>query len=262
MNQYDPALFKGTAWYYARYRTPYPQAIFDLLASRFELDGTGKLLDLGAGTGEVTVPLSKYFDGVVAVEPDGEMISEGKQRAEKAGITNITWQQMRAEDFTDAPESFRLVTIGAALHWMDKDLVLQKAYQLVAFRGGISVLFSKSIWRGEEEWHKAAIAVIKKYLGEERRAGKSTYSKDERGFEDILTQAGFSRLETHNIPVAVEWTVERLIGNLYSMSFASKELLGNKAEAFEKELRDTLLKLNPDGTFTEKQPVGAILAWK
>lgn len=262
MNQYDPSLFKGTAWYYARYRMPYPKTVFDLLVEKFALDGTGRLLDLGAGTGEVAVPLSKYFEAVIAVEPDNEMINEGTQRAKKARITNIIWQQKQAEDFTDKPSSFRLATIGAALHWMDKDIVLKKVYNLLIPAGGLAVLFSKSIWRGEEEWHKAVIAVIKKYLGEERRAGKGTYSKDERRFEDIITQAGFSRLETHTVTEPVEWTIERLIGNLYSMSFASKEMLGDKSGKFEKELRNTLLKLNPAGTFTEKQPVEAMLAWK
>ena len=46
-------LFAGTAWHYARYRPGYPQAFFDDLARQFRLDGTGRLLDLGCGTGQL-----------------------------------------------------------------------------------------------------------------------------------------------------------------------------------------------------------------
>ena len=263
MNHYDNTLFKGTAWYYARYRRPYPAAVFELLVDKFNLDGTGRMLDLGAGTGRVALPLSKYFEEVVAVEPDAEMIREGKQQAEEAAITNITWVPKTAEEFTDRPESFRLVTFGAALHWMDKDAVLMKAHELLASGGGLAVVESgKSLWRSEGRWHKEVLKVVKKYLGEERRAGKGIFPKDERRYEDVIAAAGFSNIETHKLQEQTEWTIDDTIGSLYSTSFASKELLGEKAPAFERELREVLLKLNSEGTFSEQRTVRVILAWK
>src|SRR6266702_2438779 len=69
-------IFHGTAWYYARYRPGYPQELFDLLRGRFELDGTGRLLDLGCGTGQLAVPLAPLFEEVVAVDVDAGMLAE------------------------------------------------------------------------------------------------------------------------------------------------------------------------------------------
>ena len=68
MTPYDPALFVGTAWYYAR-----------------SLEGRGWLLDLGAGTGEVAVPQASQFEQVVAVEPDAGMIAGGEARPDLRG---------------------------------------------------------------------------------------------------------------------------------------------------------------------------------
>jgi hypothetical protein len=48
-------LFTGTAWRYARHRPPLPPAFVDRLAGRCRLDGTGRLLDLGCGTGRLTL---------------------------------------------------------------------------------------------------------------------------------------------------------------------------------------------------------------
>ncbi|WP_207714417.1 hypothetical protein [Scytonema sp. UIC 10036] len=53
---YHPTLFQGAAWYYARYRSKYPQDLFDLLAQRFQLNGRGRLLDLGCGAGLIAIP--------------------------------------------------------------------------------------------------------------------------------------------------------------------------------------------------------------
>ena len=67
---YDPTLFQGAAPYYVRYRSRYPQVLFDKLTELFQLDGTERLLDLGAGTGIVAIPFSDRFAEVVAMESD------------------------------------------------------------------------------------------------------------------------------------------------------------------------------------------------
>jgi hypothetical protein len=52
---YDSTLFEGAAWYYARYRPQYPPALFELLSEVFQLDGKGRLLDLGCGAGLIAI---------------------------------------------------------------------------------------------------------------------------------------------------------------------------------------------------------------
>jgi SAM-dependent methyltransferase len=51
--------FKSTAWYYARYRPGYPKEFFDYLKECFRLKGTGRLLDLGCGTGELAIRIAQ-----------------------------------------------------------------------------------------------------------------------------------------------------------------------------------------------------------
>lgn len=47
------SLFAGKASYYARFRPGYPKVFFDEVVQRFHLDGSGRLLDLGCGTGQL-----------------------------------------------------------------------------------------------------------------------------------------------------------------------------------------------------------------
>jgi hypothetical protein len=64
------ALFTGTAWYYARYRPGYPEAFFADLVARFHLDGTGRLLDMGCGTGQLTIPLAQHVAAAIGMVLD------------------------------------------------------------------------------------------------------------------------------------------------------------------------------------------------
>ena len=48
--------FAGTAEHYQHYRVPYPDEVFDWIRREYGLDGRGRLLDAGCGTGYVCLP--------------------------------------------------------------------------------------------------------------------------------------------------------------------------------------------------------------
>ena len=79
-------LFTGAAWWYARYRPGYPAPFFRHLITRFGLDGTGRLLDLGCGTGQLRLPLAPQVADAVGVDPQLEMLAEAAG-ARAAGST-------------------------------------------------------------------------------------------------------------------------------------------------------------------------------
>lgn len=66
--------FAGIAEEYHRYRVPYPEEVFDWIRREYGLDGRGRLLDAGCGTGYVCVPRSRWFEDVVAIDPEPDML--------------------------------------------------------------------------------------------------------------------------------------------------------------------------------------------
>ena len=67
----------------------------------------------------------------------------------------------------------------------------------------------------------------------------------------MLNDAGFTIVGAFDFPEPYEWTVERLIGFLYSTSVLSQPALGPHVAAFERDLRARLLAVAPDNVLRE-----------
>jgi len=248
------SLFSGTARYYSRYRVGYPDALLELVRACYRPDGTGRLLDLGCGTGQLALPLRREFATVVGIDISPEMIEEAKRVCRRARITGIDFRVLPAENIDGLPGRFDLIVCGNALHWMDRSAVLAKSHALLADGGGMAIFAggSGSLWNGTETWQKEVVGVIKRWLGETRRAGNGEYPRQPGRHEDYIAASRFSLERTGYYRFPYEWDVSAIIGNLYSTSFCNKRLLGDHAAAFEADLRQTLLALNPAGRFTEQ----------
>ena len=229
------SLFGGTASYYARYRPGYPAELIERLAAAAGLDGTGRLLDLGTGTGKLAVPLSPYVAEVVAVDPEPEMLAELP-----AGIRAV---QGRAEDVDESWGSFRLVTIGRAFHWMDGPLVMERLTRVtrqVALVGDTP----------EASEAQSALLEIAQDLFGARPAMKQPTVR----YAEALAQSPFHDVVEIRVLVERTWTIEQLIGCAYSTSFASLQRVGDRREEFERTVRERLKPF-----YRERVPVDALL---
>lgn len=263
---YDSTLFQGAAWYYARYRSKYPRALFGLLTEIFQLDGTGRLLDLGCGAGLIAIPFRDRFAEIVALDPDANMLQEAQQQAEAVGATNIRWIHDRAESISSALGQFRLVTMGRSFHWMQRELVLEKLYSLLTDNGGIAILkTSEDPWNSEHPWKQAAIATVKRWLGEQRRTGnggKGLWQPLEVSHAEVLAKSQFLREETYEVKFEQTWTIDSYLGYIYSTAFGLPCFFGENRPQFEADLRTSLLAVEPSGQFTEELSVTALIARK
>jgi len=225
-----------------------------------------RILDLGCGTGQIAIPISAFVKEVVAIDPEPEMIAEGRNQAEIHRIRNIVWIEGSSADLpimSKITSSFKLVTMGASFHWMDREKTLNEVYKIITDDGGIAIVWNTSIWtKVPNDWQSAVKTVITKYLGQERRAGSGFYQANIKRHEDIVKESRFRRMEMWQHHWIVSASLDEVIGNLYSTSGANPHVLGDKKGAFEKELRETLLKMNPSGMFSSEGNLEAILAWK
>ena len=248
-------LFAGTARYYARYRPGYPDAVFDRLRAAFDLNGTGRLLDPGCGTGELARPLHADFEEVIGVDISPEMIAEARRQSERQGITNVEWLKLSAEDVRENLGRFRLATLGNSFHWMRQDEVLDKLYVLLESGGGVAVLGNPGgIWSDEDAWERTAHEVIIRWLGPRRRTRTGTFTAEEGAEKVAIARSRFANMTAGEYRWERSVDIDTILGELYSTSFSNRVLLGKRADAFEADLRGSLLALASSGPFVTCAP--------
>jgi ubiquinone/menaquinone biosynthesis C-methylase UbiE len=263
---YDPTLFVGAARYYGQYRPKYPPVLFDLLSDIFHLNGQGRLLDLGCGAGLLTIPLHDRFTEVIGLDPDAEMLEVAQEQAAEGGIKNISWIHDRAENLSPNIGEFRLVSIGRAFHWMERELVLQRIYEILSNDGGLAIIKTyENPWNSDDPWKKTAISVVKRWLGDQRRTGQGgqgLWKPLEVSHEAILEKSSFAKIETHEVKYVKTWTIDTYIGYLFSTAFCLPSFLGENQDKFAADLRESLLSVAPSGKLVEELPVTVLAAWK
>src|ERR1044071_4171469 len=79
--------FAGTAAYYDRYRLAYPDRLIARVAGLAGLKPGDAVLDLGCGTGMLTIAFAQLDMAVTAMDPDADMLVRAREMGEAAGVS-------------------------------------------------------------------------------------------------------------------------------------------------------------------------------
>jgi len=243
-------LFRGTADFYARYRVPYPPEFLADLLGHAQVTGSGRLLDLACGTGELAIPLSSSFAEVWAVDQEPEMVEAGQAKAAEQGVGNVRWSAGRAEELQAPAGWFELVTIGSAFHRLDRPAIAAKVWDWLEPGRHLAVVASSSIWSSKAPWQPAVVEVINRWTGRPP-ATPNGGEQPSLSHEEVLAAAGYIDVEEHTLGHRHTWTADSLIGYLNSTSVASRPALGERVGPFEDELRRVLAEFDPSGRYEE-----------
>lgn len=246
--------FSGTAEFYRQYRPGIPKNVAEVLHSAVPVRTPRRLLDVGTGTGLVVEALLGGFDDIIAIDSDAEMLAtaEVALRPQLADGTSLLLRQVAAEEFVPPPEwQADLVTICRAFHWLNQETVLANLDNQVSPDGAVAIFGDNSFWTATSAWKATVRSVIQDFLGEQRRAGNSTFQHHNRPYSDILRESPFAQVEEVSVPVSRIWSADGILGYLYSTSFASPELFGDRIDDFDQTVRLALAKFSDTDTFAE-----------
>jgi ubiquinone/menaquinone biosynthesis C-methylase UbiE len=268
--QWDDTLFAGAAPYYLRGRSPYAPGFAETLRAAFDLDGRGRLLDVGCGPGKATLALAPYFTEAVGLDPDGGMLVEAGRHATARGVTNVRWFRARAEDLPAGLGEFRMVMFASSFHWMDRDSVAATVMKMLE-PGGVFAHMSDKMdapapptalpWPAPP--HEAIAELVRRYLGPVRRAGQGVIVGDTPGQEYlVLERAGFVEHTRQIVPAGqiVELDADDLVARTFSLSNSAPHLFADRLAEFERDLRTVLHSCG--GRFAEHLPPTEIQTWR
>lgn len=192
------SLFGTDSEQYNKFRPHYPAELFEYLAG---VAPSNELAwDCGCGTGQVSVPLSNYFEQVVATD-----ISEGQIK--KAEVKDNIIYRASAEGSSGLNKnSVDLVTCAQALHWFD----LKKFYKevnRVLKPGGVVAVWTYNLFRVNKKLDELIdnfyFDNIYNYWPEQRKDVEKGYAK---------LEFPYTKISVPQFSMEVEWTLDHLKG--------------------------------------------------
>ena len=199
---------------YAAYRPGYPLELIDELTSISP--GTGRALDCGCGTGQLSVLLAERFDEVIATDASAAQIAAAEPR------DGVVYRTARAEDSGLEANSVDLIAVAQAAHWLDLDAFYAHARRIARPQAAIALItYGVLHLEGELDRHLHTFyyQTIAAYWPPERR-------HVETGYRDLPFP--FTPIDVPPQVIEMRWTLDQLIGylNTWSAVKAAEKALG------------------------------------
>lgn len=230
--------------FYARFREPYPPGLFSSVAERLDLNHSVKLLDAGCGPGLLAIGFAPYVGSCTGVDPEPGMIRAAQAAADDAGV-KLRLIEGRLEDLPASIGTFQMVTIGRALHWMDREAALAVLDRIVQVDSVLITCGTRTARTGGNPW-LAPYDEVRRAWSEDRGARRYDIDHD-AWFAGSRFRVADEITLTHRHRV----TIADLTGRALSKSNTSPQVLAHRQAAFESELRKVLEPYATDGLLNE-----------
>lgn len=128
--------FDRAAAAYREARPGYPPELFALLIDRCGLGFGSAVLEIGAGTGQATIPMLDLGARVTAIEPGAALVRELLARTAGCRLVTI---ETTFEDALVPEAAFDIVASATAFHWVDPAVGVRKAARALRDFGWLAV---------------------------------------------------------------------------------------------------------------------------
>jgi demethylmenaquinone methyltransferase/2-methoxy-6-polyprenyl-1,4-benzoquinol methylase len=163
-----------------------------------------EILDMAGGTGDVAFRMAERGARVTVADINADMLGVGRERAERRGLSGLSWKVENAEKLSLADRSFDAYTIVFGIRNVtDISAALREAHRVLK-RGGrfYCMEFSSSDWPGfsklYDTWADKVIPRVGKAVAHDEESYRYLVESIRRfprppAFRKMVTDAGFVR---------------------------------------------------------------------
>ncbi|WP_052847236.1 class I SAM-dependent DNA methyltransferase [Streptomyces avicenniae] len=156
------ATFDGVADLYDRARPRYPEQLFTDLAESAGLTPGSRVLEIGCGTGQATVPLARRGYAVTAVELGAGMAAVARRNLARWPDAEVTVSAF--EDWTLPAEPFDAVVSATAFAWVDPTVRVRKAAAALRPGGVLATVATHHVAGGDDEFFRASQEFYERFI--------------------------------------------------------------------------------------------------
>jgi SAM-dependent methyltransferase len=242
--------FASTVPLYEELRPPYPPEFFRTVARKLGFGKQHALIDLGTGPGLLALGFAPYVGRIVGVDPEPAMLAAAREAAGRASQA-FTLIEGKAEDLPDDVGTFDVVTIGRALHWMDRDATPARLERLVARDGAILVCSSQSAADSRNPWLDEYNTARRLWSAAGLWSESGSGERAHRDLAAFFRGTRFRVADVIKVETSHEITVRDLARRVLTFSPSSPDVLGDRVDAMLRDVQARLLPLGREGLITE-----------
>ncbi len=140
-NRRRTLIHNQVAQLYDRARPGYPAALFEDILSYANLADDARVLEIGCGTGQATIPMARRGYTIDCLEPGAQMASIAN--AKLASFPNVKVTCVSFEAYSCPSATYDLLLSATAFHWTDPDIRFQKAHGLLTEDGTLALFWHR-----------------------------------------------------------------------------------------------------------------------
>jgi SAM-dependent methyltransferase len=145
--------FDDVAELYDEVRPGYPEALIDDVLALSGVPAGGRLLEIGCGTGQATLPFARRGYSILCLELGRNLAALAAERCRP--YPQVEVQNVAFEEWPLQPESFDLVFSAEAFHWIPTEIGYARAAAALKEGGSLALFWHHS--PGEDTPFRRAI---------------------------------------------------------------------------------------------------------
>lgn len=250
--------------YYATYRRGYPAAALDFVVDSLGVGPDDLIVDLGCGSGQLTIPLATRVRHVLGVDPEPDMLVHARAAARDRAVRAVSWM-LGADDDVPAlrgllgADSVAAMTVSNAIHLMISARLFTNLRDVLRAGGRIAVIANGTpVWLQNQPWSRALRRFLEERFATTVDSACGTDEPSRRRYRAELEAAGFLTTDQHityRELVEFDW----LVGHVYSAMPPKWLPTREDRPLFERALHDALRQAQPHGAFQEDVRVAVLL---
>jgi ubiquinone/menaquinone biosynthesis C-methylase UbiE len=215
--------FSRQAADYAKFRPHYPREIFEFLGTI--TPSRERAWDCATGNGQAAVGLANVFQHVIATDASESQIANAEPRS------RVEYRVAPAEQSSLQPDSFDLVMVAQALHWLNHDRFYPELRRVLK-DNGVFAASAYNLLRTERPIKE----MIKRYYYEI----VGPYWPPQRALIEQFPRIPFPFPEhkTPRFEIEAEWNLEQLMGYLWSWSSTQRFIAATNRNPLDQIARD------------------------
>jgi len=193
---------------YAEARPEYPARVYEILRTTCQAGPSTRTFEIGAGTGQATIPLLRLGCHVAAIEPDPRLASVLSRSVSRSDAARLSVLSVPFETAELAEGAFDLGIAATSFHWLDQKEALRKVGRFLRPGGWWAMWWTVfGDPEQEDEFQRLTHSLFEELDRSPSHGDRANvpFALDAEKRTDELREVGFESISSE----VIRWTVNR-----------------------------------------------------